>query len=63
MPSQYNLYVANFNRVRLSEMLDRHEFETRRNRVKASLVVNPLSGYFYGEVPAAHQRDVSSVPV
>ena len=55
MTSHFNSYVSNFNRVRLSEMIDRREFETRRNRARASLVTNPLTGIFYGEQPAHAQ--------
>ena len=54
MPSHFQTYAANFNRLRLSQMLDNHEFQGRLSRSKASLIVNPLTGSFYaGPAPRA----------
>lgn len=47
MRSHYQNYVANFNRVRLSEMIDYHICQARMANARASLVVNPLTGAFY----------------
>jgi hypothetical protein len=53
MPSHFNTYVANFNRVRLGELIDYHETQMRMSRARASLVVNPLSRQFYGNSDAS----------
>ena len=47
MPSHFKNYVANFNRVRMSELIDFHAEALRRTRVKPSLVVHPWTGKFY----------------
>lgn len=47
MPTYFNSYVANFNRVRMSELIDFHAEVARRNNVKPSLVVHPWTGQFY----------------
>jgi hypothetical protein len=49
MASHFQTYVANFNRVRMGEMIDFHIERERMAAARASLVVNPLSGRFYDE--------------
>lgn len=49
MSSSYQIYVANFNRVRISEMIDYYATSARLSRATASLIANPLTGQFYGE--------------
>jgi hypothetical protein len=49
MSSNYQIYVANFNRMRISEMIDYYATTARMSRATASLVANPLTGQFYGE--------------
>jgi hypothetical protein len=52
MPSHFNVYVANFNRVRLGELIDYHETQARMARATASLIVNPLTLEFYADTYA-----------
>jgi hypothetical protein len=58
MPSHYKSYVANFNRVRMSEMIDFHFEQLRVRSMKPSLVVHPLTGRSYDPHPLAcdHRR-------
>lgn len=56
MPSHFQFYVANFNRVRLNELIDYHEAQGRISRAVPSLVVNPLTRQFYSNM---RQGDVS----
>lgn len=53
MPSHFKTYVANFNRIRLSEMIDFHADQARLSRMKPSLVVHPWTGKFYDPVESA----------
>jgi hypothetical protein len=48
MPSQFQRYVANINRVSLGALIDYHEAQGRLARAKPSLIVQPLTGEFYG---------------
>jgi hypothetical protein len=48
MRSHYQMYVANFNRLRMAELVDFHNEQTRLERAKPSLIANPLTGEFYG---------------
>jgi hypothetical protein len=48
MRSHYQMYVANFNRLRMAELVDFHNEQTRFERAKPSLIANPLTGEFYG---------------
>lgn len=59
MPSHFKTYVANFNRIRLSEMIDFHADQARLNRMKPSLVVHPWTGKFYepAEIEGAPSTD------
>ena len=59
MPSHFKTYVANFNRIRLSEMIDFHADQARLSRMKPSLVVHPWTGKFYetAEMEAASAGD------
>lgn len=47
MPTHFKTYVANFNRIRLSEMIDFHAERARMQQLKPSLVVHPWTGRFY----------------
>lgn len=47
MPSHFQSYAANFNRVRLHELIDHHATLARHSRVRPSLIVNPLTGRPY----------------
>ena len=60
MPSHFQTYAANFNRVRMSEMIDYHIIQARMGRAKPSLVVNPLTGVFYETTNAAQAEPVVS---
>lgn len=47
MASHFQNYVSNFNRVRLSEMIDFYARQTRIENARPSLVVNPLTALPY----------------
>ncbi len=47
MSSHYQAYVSNFNRVRLSEIIDFYALQLRVAQARPSLVVNPLTSQFY----------------
>lgn len=53
MPSHFDVYIGNLNRIRLSEMIDYYAMQARLERAKPSLVVQPLTGAFYGAAQAA----------
>ena len=53
MPTHFQFYVANFNRVRLNELIDYHEAQGRITRAVPSLVVNPLTRQFYSSTRQA----------
>jgi hypothetical protein len=55
MPSHFQFYVANFNRVRIHELIDHHATLARHGRARASLIVNPLTGRPY----SANREDLS----
>jgi hypothetical protein len=48
MSPQFQRYVANINRVSLGALIDYHEAQSRLARAKPSLIVQPLTGEFYG---------------
>ena len=48
MRSHYQMYVANFNRLRMAELVDFYSEQSRLERAKPSLIANPLTGEFYG---------------
>ena len=48
MASHYQNYVSNFNRVRLSELIDYYALQSRIELARPSLVVNPLTSLPYG---------------
>ncbi len=58
MTSHFNVYVANFNRVRLGELIDYHETQSRIARARASLIINPLSREYY----SGHNTCAVSIP-
>lgn len=47
MPSHFQVYVGNFNRIRMGELIDFHIMQERLARARPSLVVQPLTGYAY----------------
>ncbi|NOT71778.1 MAG: hypothetical protein HOP09_11020 [Hyphomicrobium sp.] len=47
MPSHFQVYLGNLNRVRLSEMIDFYAMQARIDRAKPSLVFQPLTGRCY----------------
>lgn len=49
MPSHFQVYVGNFNRIRMGELIDFHIMQERLARARPSLVVQPLTGYAYSE--------------
>jgi hypothetical protein len=46
----YQMYVANFNRLRMAELVDFYTEQSRLERAKPSLIANPLTGEFYATV-------------
>jgi hypothetical protein len=48
MSPQFQRYVANINRFSLGALIDYHEAQGRLERAKPSLIVQPLTGEFYG---------------
>ncbi len=47
MSSHFQSYVANFNRMRLNELIDHHATRARYAQARASLIANPLTGRPY----------------
>ena len=47
MNSHFNSYVANFNRIRMAELIERLSDERNAQAFKASIVVNPHTGRPY----------------
>jgi hypothetical protein len=43
----FRAYMNNFNRVRMVELIDYHNQALRTQKLRASLVVNPLTGLPY----------------
>lgn len=56
MASHFQNYVSNFNRVRLSEMIDFYARQTRLDNARPSLVVNPLTALPYDGDAGAHRN-------
>jgi hypothetical protein len=44
MSPYFESYLANYQRIRLCELLEVEGINARRSKAKASLVVNPLTG-------------------
>lgn len=47
MSSHFQTYAANFNRMRLIELIDHQATLARYARARASLIANPLTGRPY----------------
>ncbi len=60
MSPYFESYLANYQRIRLCELLEIEGINARRSKAKASLVVNPLTGrhYEYQIVDEADDRSL-----
>jgi hypothetical protein len=47
MGDDFKHYTRNFNRVRMVELIDHHQFKLRTRSFRASLIANPLTGLPY----------------
>lgn len=47
MSNHFKRYVDNLNRIRFADLIDRYGLMHRTYKLKASLVVNPLTGQPY----------------
>jgi hypothetical protein len=63
MRSHYQNYVANFNRLRMAELVDFHNEQSRLERAKPSLIANPLTGEFYGSPLRVNERLAGCIAV
>ena len=49
MPSHFQNYVTNFNRIRMSELIDHYALQARTTSLQASLIFNPVTNRCYSE--------------
>jgi hypothetical protein len=55
MHSQFQIYVANLNRVNFVELVDFYANQRRLANARPSLVTHPLTGEFYATRPQMAQ--------
>ena len=60
MPTHFKSYVATFNRIRMSELIDFHAERARMQHLRPSLVVHPWTGAFYEPSRGEHNPVVGS---